>query len=70
MILCGQQTQNINTSRAFDYINKKYGQYPYKQYSFIQGGDGGMEYPQATLITGHRNFRSLVGVSVHELMHS
>ena len=56
--------------RAFDFINKKYGKYPYKQYSFIQGGDGGMEYPQATLITGHRSFRSLVGVSVHELMHS
>ena len=56
--------------RSFDYINKRYGQYPYKQYSFIQGGDGGMEYPQATLITGHRPLRSLVGVSVHELMHS
>ncbi|MEM6966086.1 MAG: M1 family metallopeptidase [Bacteroidota bacterium] len=56
--------------RAFDFINKKYGQYPYQQYSFIQGGDGGMEYPQATLITGERGLRSLVGVSVHELMHS
>lgn len=29
-----------------------------------------MEYPMATLITGERNFGSLVGVSVHELMHS
>ncbi len=55
---------------AFNYINKHYGQYPYKQYTFIQGGDGGMEYPMATLITGERNFGSLVGVSVHELMHS
>ncbi len=55
---------------AFNFINKNYGAYPYKQYSFIQGGDGGMEYPMATLITGHRNFTSLVGVSVHELMHS
>ena len=55
---------------AFTFINKKYGDYPYKQYSFIQGGDGGMEYPQATLITGNRRFGSLVGVSVHELMHS
>ena len=26
------------------YIEKKFGKYPYKQYSFIQGGDGGMEY--------------------------
>jgi hypothetical protein len=56
--------------KALDYANKYYGPYPYKQYSFIQGGDGGMEYPMATLITGERNFPSLVGVSVHELMHS
>ncbi len=56
--------------KAFDFINANYGQYPYKQYSFIQGGDGGMEYPMATLITGERSLGSLVGVSVHELMHS
>lgn len=56
--------------KAFDYINEHFGKYPYKQYSFIQGGDGGMEYPMATLITGERSFPSLVGVSVHELMHS
>lgn len=29
-----------------------------------------MEYPMGTLITGERSFPSLVGVSVHELMHS
>ncbi len=56
--------------RAFTYINQKYGRYPFPQYSFIQGGDGGMEYPMATLITGERSLGSLVGVSVHELMHS
>lgn len=56
--------------RALDWINEHYGQYPYKQYSFIQGGDGGMEYPMATLITGKRGFSSLVGVSVHEMLHS
>lgn len=56
--------------KVFSYLNKKYGKYPYEQYSFIQGGDGGMEYPMATLITGNRNFGSLVGVSVHELVHS
>jgi len=55
---------------AFDFIQKRFGKYPYKQYSFVQGGDGGMEYPMATLITGHRSLSSLVGVSVHELMHS
>ena len=56
--------------KAFTFINKTYGKYPYEQYSFIQGGDGGMEYPMATLITGERTLGSLVGVSVHELMHS
>lgn len=56
--------------RAFDYVNENFGQYPYKQYTFLQGGDGGMEYPMATLITGERTLSSLVGVSVHELMHS
>ncbi len=57
-------------AEALVYINKKYGVYPYKQYSIIQGGDGGMEYPMCTLITGERPLGSLVGVSVHELMHS
>ncbi len=56
--------------KAFTFINDNYGKYPYEQYTFIQGGDGGMEYPMATLITGERNLGSLVGVSVHELMHS
>ncbi len=56
--------------KAFTFINKHCGKYPYDQYSFIQGGDGGMEYPMATLITGERTLGSLVGVSVHELMHS
>jgi len=56
--------------RAFAFINEHYGPYPYDQYSFVQGGDGGMEYPMATLITGERSLPSLVGVSVHELMHS
>lgn len=57
-------------NRAFDYINAHCGQYPYKQFTFAQGGDGGMEYPMMTLITGNRPLRSLVGVSVHELLHS
>jgi hypothetical protein len=55
---------------SFNYINLHFGKYPYESYSFIQGGDGGMEYPMATLITGHRSLTSLVGVSVHELLHS
>jgi hypothetical protein len=55
---------------AFRYMNEHFGEYPFETYSFIQGGDGGMEYPMATLITGDRSSRSLIGVSVHELIHS
>lgn len=55
---------------ALRFMNSRYGAYPFPQYSFIQGGDGGMEYPMATLITGERSLGSLVGVSVHEWMHS
>lgn len=57
-------------SEAFQILNKTFGKYPYKQYSVIQGGDGGMEYPMATLITGARTFRGLLGVTVHEAIHS
>ena len=55
---------------ALTFINASYGTYPFRKYSVIQGGDGGMEYPMATLITGNRSLRSLVGVTVHELMHN
>lgn len=58
------------TVRAFQYMSKHYGQYPYDKFSVIQGGDGGMEYPMATLITGNRSFGSLVGVTVHEFIHN
>jgi hypothetical protein len=53
------------TERALPYIDKHFGKYPYKQYSFIQGGDGGMEYPMATLLKGAGE-----GVTIHEWMHS
>jgi hypothetical protein len=52
------------------YFSKNVGQYPYKQYAVIQGGDGGMEYAMATLITGKRKFESLFGVTAHELAHT
>ena len=58
------------TVNAIQYMSDNFGKYPYEQFSVVQGGDGGMEYPMSTLITGHRNLRSLVGVTVHELIHS
>lgn len=58
------------TIKSFEFMNQNFGKYPYKQFSVIQGGDGGMEYPMSTLITGHRTLPSLVNVTVHELIHS
>ncbi|WP_124979192.1 M1 family metallopeptidase [Nonlabens xiamenensis] len=58
------------TNDFLKYFNENIGPYPYKQYSVIQGGDGGMEYAMCTLITGERNFGSLAGVTAHEFAHS
>jgi len=49
--------------KALPFIEKTFGVYPYKQFSFIHGGDGGMEYPMATLCIGP-------GAALHEWMHS
>ena len=51
--------------KALPYIEKNFGAYPYPQYSFIQGGDGGMEYAMATLIKGPS-----LGTVFHEWMHN
>jgi len=58
------------TAELMEYFSQHIGQYPYKQYSVIQGGDGGMEYAQCTLITGKRKWGSLFGVTAHELAHT
>ena len=52
-----------NAVRALPYIEKTFGPYPYKQYSFVHGGDGGMEYPMSTLLFN-------TGAWLHEWMHS
>lgn len=57
-------------SECFRIMNKTFGKYPYTDYSIIQGGDGGMEYPMATLIASHGSLRALVSVTVHEAIHS
>ncbi|WP_291091844.1 M1 family metallopeptidase [Empedobacter sp. UBA7494] len=54
----------------FDYNSEHFGEYPWKTYSIIQGGDGGMEYGTATLIAGGSNLNSLIGTIFHEAAHS
>lgn len=56
--------------RAVQFMDRNFGKYPWPVFSFVQGGDGGMEYPMLTLITGERRLGSLVGTSVHELVHN
>ncbi|MDQ3682417.1 MAG: M1 family metallopeptidase [Bacteroidota bacterium] len=50
---------------VYPFIKKNFGEYPHKQYSFIHGGDGGMEYPMATMLVS-----SSLGTAFHEWMHS
>ena len=56
--------------KIMDYYNKTVGDYPYKQYSFIQGGDGGMEYAMCTLLLGTGTTQDLLNAAPHELAHS
>jgi len=58
------------TADFFDFCAPRFGAYPWETYSIVQGGDGGMEYGTATLVTGSRNLKSLVGVIFHEAAHS
>ncbi len=58
------------TEKAMQFFNRNIGEYPYEQYSVIQGGDGGMEYAMATLITGGDKPGSVIGTMIHELAHS
>jgi len=56
--------------KTMQFYNKTVGEYPYKQYSIIQGGDGGMEYGMCTLVNGDVSLGSLVGTIKHEMAHS
>ncbi len=58
------------TEELLLFFNEHIGPYPWDQYTVAQGGDGGMEYAMLTLITGERQFGSLVGVTAHELAHA
>jgi hypothetical protein len=53
------------TALAYPIMTKTFGAYPYKTYTFVQGGDGGMEYPMATLLKN-----ASIGTAIHEWMHS
>ena len=57
--------------RYFDFMAANFGTYPYPQFSIIQGGDGGMEYPMCTMILGGGDkFEGFTGLFVHEATHN
>lgn len=69
-VMANWQKMQDDAVKTMQYYNKTVGPYPYKQYSIIQGGDGGMEYGMCTLVTGGANLRGLVGTMRHEMAHS
>ncbi|MFG6685293.1 M1 family metallopeptidase [Mariniflexile sp. HNIBRBA6329] len=53
------------------YFSDLVGKYPYKQYSIIQGGDGGMEYGMCTLLLGEGTYEGMIkGTISHEMAHT
>ena len=51
------------------YYSRRLGPYPYPQFTVVQAGDGGMEYPMINFITGRRSPYSLFSVTAHEAAH-
>jgi hypothetical protein len=61
----------------FQWMEKKVGLYPYPQYSVVQGGSGGTEYPMLTMILGKRPGSKgmsggypIITLAIHEIMHN
>ena len=54
-----------SVAMCYPFLAKTFGPYPYSDYSFIQGGGGGTEYPMATLVVS-----SSLGTFLHEWCHT
>ena len=58
-------------TKYFQLMNATFGRYKWPSYSFIQGGDGGMEYGMCTMILGEATtLEGLCGLMFHEGAHS
>jgi hypothetical protein len=64
------QWQNLiqNWSKAYSICKKEFGTYPYPQFSFIQAGEGYMEYPMCTMLEASRF--DFFNTACHEFMHN
>lgn len=57
------------TAEVMTFFSENIGTYPWKQYSVIQAGDGGMEYAMCTFVQGGER-GSPIGTVIHELAHT
>ena len=69
-IIANWKTLQPVTAELMDFFNNYIGEYPYKQYSVVQGGDGGMEYSMLTLLNYGEELIPLISVTSHELAHA
>lgn len=54
--------------KAYDICKKEFGKYPYPQFSFVQAGEGYMEYPMCTMLESSR--LDFFNTACHEFMHN
>ena len=58
-------------TKYYQLMNATFGRYRWPSYSFIQGGDGGMEYGMCTMVLGEAtSLAGLCGLMFHEGAHS
>lgn len=58
-------------TKYYQLMNATFGRYKWPSYSFIQGGDGGMEYGMCTMVLGEAtSLEGLSGLMFHEGAHS
>lgn len=53
----------------FAFMHQRFGSYDWPQFSVIQGGEGAMEYPMATIMQVHGSYDGLLGTIIHEASH-
>ena len=64
-----KQLQQI-MPEVLDFYEAKVGKYPWDHYSFIQAGQGAMEYAMCTFIEGGKDPKTLIRTACHELAHT
>lgn len=58
----------LDWSKAYKICKSEFGVYPYPQFSFIQAGEGYMEYPMCTMLESGRS--DFFNTACHEFMHN